>query len=116
MKNDGVNRDRTIEVGDLVRVVAHLPHDPGGFEGNDFIVEQSEDNQVLLVGANGTEWWFYPEELEIMQEKGALKSVYAEEKKLEEKKDLAYELCKKIHEGYIHWDDKMAALKEIFED
>ena len=39
-----------------------------------------------------------------------------EKTRLQKKKDLAYELCKKIHEGYIHWDDKMAALKEIFDD
>ena len=117
MKNDGVNRVTGIEVGDLVRVVGDIgPHDPGNFRGNDFIVEQVEDKQLLLVGANGHEWWFYPQELEIMQEKAALKSVYAEEERLQKRKDLAYKLCEKINSGYIHYDDKMAALKEIFKD
>lgn len=63
-----MNTDK-IEVGDEVRVVGDIgPHDPGNFGGNDFIVQQAEENQFLLVGEGGVGWWFFPEELVIMQE------------------------------------------------
>ena len=103
MKNDGVNRDTGIEVGDLVRVVGDIgPHDPGGFAGNDFIVEQVEDKQLLLVGANGHEWWFYPQELEIMQEASQVEA-NEDQEKYEDDCKKCYEILKDWYErtGYI---------------
>ena len=103
MKNDGVNRDTGIEVGDLVRVVGDIgPHDPGNFRGNDFIVEQVEDKQLLLVGANGHEWWFYPQELEIMQEASQVEA-NDDQKKYEDDCKKCYEILKDWYErtGYI---------------
>ena len=110
------NKDSSIEVGDLVRVVAHLPHDPGGFEGNDFIVEQGEGGAFLLVGANGTEWWFYPEELEIMQEASQVEA-NDDQKKYEDDCKKCYDILKEWYDRkYVDYESLMDKMEEIFND
>jgi len=76
------NKDTTIEVGDLVRTVLE--------DGPDFIIREENGGWFSPDGRE----WFAPTELEIMTPKAELESVYAEEKRLEEKKDKCYEILK----------------------
>lgn len=80
------NKDTTIEVGDLVRVVnSCLP------EQNDYEFAVDNVSGIFIYCPKGA--YYYAEELEIMTPKAALESVYEEEKKLEEKKDKCYSVC-----------------------
>tara|TARA_R110000803_G_scaffold50051_2_gene103998 strand:- start:95 stop:463 length:369 start_codon:yes stop_codon:yes gene_type:complete len=117
MKDDGVNRDTTIEVGDKVRVVTSIGlHDPGNFGGNDFIVQEEHKGRVLLLGVDGIKWWFYPEELEIMTAKAELEIVLEAERSLEEIKDRCYEYCLRRHaETVLPWNKADYKLNNIFE-
>tara|TARA_R110000824_G_scaffold190190_1_gene371617 strand:- start:385 stop:756 length:372 start_codon:yes stop_codon:yes gene_type:complete len=118
MKDDGVNRDTTIEVGDLVRVVSDYMHDPHGFMGNDYIVGSigEDDGAIWLTANDGVEWWFDPEELEIMTPKAELESVLEAERSLEEVKDRCYEYCLRRHaETVLPWNKADYKLNNIFE-
>ena len=126
MKDDGVNRDTTIEVGDLVRVVkidqSHDQYisDLDEYLGEDCIVDHIHETENIAALAKGggqkDVWWFPFEWLEIMQPKAALKSVYAEKDSIRHKHLLAYELCEKMHEGYIEYDYLQQELQRIFDD
>lgn len=108
MKDDGVNRDTTIEVGDLVRVVnSGLTYQ----NGKEFVVTEKTGRDLW---DEDTLYW--AKELEIMQPKAALKSVYAEKDSIRHKHLLAYELCEKMHEGYIEYDYLQQELQRIFDD
>jgi hypothetical protein len=85
------NTDSTIEVGDLVRVVAPCAEFKGAdrLEGHEFIVDEVWRGDYMDQEGRG----FHLDELTIMKPKAELESVFAEEKELEEKKDKCYELC-----------------------
>ena len=98
------NKDTTIEVGDLVRVVTlDRDHDDyveelGAYLNKDFIVQEvfdhSKEPTLYRLNLLDDSWRFVGEWLEIMTPKAELESVYAEEKRLEEKKDKCYEILK----------------------
>jgi hypothetical protein len=93
------NTDSTIEVGDLVRVVAPKVrwHPCSRREGYEFVVDEIEGEFYLDPNCSA----FYHDELTIMKPKDELESVYSEEKRLEEKKDKCFEVCSIFIKGGV---------------
>ena len=121
MKDDGVNRDTTIEVGDLVRVVAP----PIGYEqdaGFEFVVERIDRegcvHSPLGQRAPSDVYLFNPSELEIMTPKAELESVYHEDKVLQEKKDKLWELCESYDQsaGFMTDSELGSGVRAIFNE
>jgi len=83
------NTDDTIEVGDLVRVVAPRASVSSNCAGDEFIVKKTTPS----FASGEDKRLYYYDELTVITPKAELESVYAEEKKLEEKKDKLYKLC-----------------------
>jgi hypothetical protein len=96
------NTDSTIEVGDLVRVVAPSAEFKGAdrLGGHEFIVNEIWRGDYMDQEGRG----FHLDELTIMKPKAELESVYECEKELEEKKDKCYELCSLFITGRLSYE------------